>query len=62
MHFLKKKFFTCMCSLRNDMYNCMICFLKNKFYMVKKYTQKREHSHCIGFFRIAFFTSLDEWK
>ena len=23
----KKNFFTCMYSLRNDMYNCMICFL-----------------------------------
>ena len=30
--------------------------------MVKKDAQKREHSHCIGFFRIAVFTSLDEWK
>ena len=58
MHFLKKIFFTCMCSLRNDMYNCMICFLKNKFYMVKKDAQKREHSHCT---RLRLM-SQDEWK
>ena len=61
MNFLKKNF-TCICSLRNDMYNCMICFFKNKFYMVKKDPQKREHSHCIGFFRIAVFMLLDERK
>ena len=45
--------FTCMNSLRNIMYNCMICLLKNKFYMVKKGTQKYENSYCIGFFQIA---------
>ena len=50
-----KNFFTCMCSLRNDMYNCMICFLKIKFYMVKKYAQKREHLRCIGFFQLQFY-------
>ena len=37
-----------MCSLRNDMYNCMICFLKNKINMVKKYAQKHEHSASSG--------------
>ena len=43
------KSFTCLHSLRNNVYNCII-FLK--FYMVKR-ALKREHSHCIGFLWIA---------
>ena len=35
---------------------------KNKFLHGEKDTQKCEHSHCNGFFRIAVFTSLNEWK
>ena len=63
MQLFENKFLTCMYSLRNNMYNCMICFFfKNKFYVEKTGTQKCQHMQCIGFFWIVVLTSLDECK
>ena len=57
-HGFFKNFFTCMHSLRNNMYNCMIVFLNSKFYKVKGDAQKHKYLHCIGFFRVAVITRI----
>ena len=56
MDFFKNIFFAFMHSLRNNMYNCMICFLNNKFYKVKRDAQKCKFLHCVGFFQVAVIT------
>ena len=38
--FFQLNFFACINSLRNDMYNCMIVFLKNEINKVKRGAQK----------------------
>jgi len=48
MKLFEQKILTCMYSLRNNMYNCIICFLKRISFIWRKQALKNVNTmHCI---------------